>query len=490
MKVKSNSKTAVNGFIWIASGAGIEAILKIIVLAVMARLITPEEFGIAGAALIVIGFSQLITQLGVGPAIVQRKELLDVHIYTGFSLSVFMGFCFTLLLYFTAEIISNFFGMNELTPILKVLALVFIIESLAVISQSLVQRNMRFKLMSTISAMSFFIGYGIVGIVLSFLDFGVWALIYAHIAQTIIRSISIVIVQKHTVKLKFDIKAFKELIYFGGGFTIARIANYFAGQGDNIVIGRSLGASSLGVYGRAYQFIVMPVTLIGTALDKVLFPIMAKIQNDKKQLENIFIKGINGFSIITFPLSVFVIILAPEIVHFVLGNNWTEVIVPFQILSLGLYFRVSYRISDSLARALGNVYKRALIQIVYATSVILGSWIGQYWGIKGVSTAVFVAIFINFILLAKLSIDSIQGKWNEFLRAHVKGLILALILLPIIIIFTQYLRIIETSAFLILVIISSTTLLIISSLFKLFPKQIFGDNGIWLINIFIKSFKK
>jgi PST family polysaccharide transporter len=480
----------INGFFWVSSAAGIEAVLKIIVLAVMARLITKEEFGLAGAALLVIGFSKLFTQLGVGPAIVQRKNLEEVHISTGFNISILMGIFFAIVLFFSAYQISGFFKMDELTIILKVLAFVFIIESLSLVSQALIQRNMRFKAMSAISVVSFISGYGIVGVIMAFLNFGVWAIIGAHITQTIIKTILFMVSQKHVKSYRINAIAFKELMYFGGGFTIARFWNYFAGQGDNIVVGRWLGAAALGVYGRAYQFMVMPVNLIGTALDKVLFPIISKIQDDKRKVEEAYIKGVYSVAILSIPLSAFVFILAPEIVDFVLGDNWSEVIIPFQILALGLYFRISYRISDSLSRAMGVVYKRAWIQFIYAAFVIAGSWIGQHWGLKGVAVAILIAIFMNFILLARLSIKTMNGSWYKFLEAHLNGFVLALIVFAFVYGIVFFLRLWLVAPILILVVVSFTLPVILFLLYYFIPNQIFGPTGIWLVDKLINNFKK
>jgi PST family polysaccharide transporter len=476
----STTSKIIKGFSWIASGTVVEALLKIIVLAVMARLISPHDFGVANAAMIVIGFSQLFTNMGVGPAIVQKKTLTTEHIKTGFTATLILGFVFAGCLFYCSKWISAFFVMDELTLILQVISFTFIIESLSVISQSLLQRDFQFKTISIVSSISYFFGFGVVGIICAYKGLGVWALIVASIVQTVIKTFLFLIYQKHKISLYFDKKAFKELFYFGGGFTLARIGNYLAGQGDNIIIGRYLGSYALGIYGRAYQFLVMPVTLLGTSLDKVLFPVMSQIQDDTTRLKEMYNKSVYLFSLTTIPLTVYLIVLSPEFIDIVLGNSWKDVVFPFQILAVGLYFRLTYRICDSLARAIGIVYKRAWIQFIYAAFVIVGAFIGRRWGIEGVAVAVSMAIFINYILLTILSINSVKNNWKDYLLLHKHGFFVAIIIFPVIQFITVYLRRLEMSSISIIAINTCICLLILLTLYYLFSKYIKTPNEKWL----------
>ncbi len=452
------------------AGSTTQAGLKIIVLAILARLVTPDEFGIIGIALIVIGFSQLFIYMGIGPALVQRKELEERHLTTGFTVSLFTGISFSILLVLLAPFISHFFRMDGLIPVLRVISVVFFINTLTLIGQSLLQRNMNFKEIAKINILSFFFGYGATGVIMAYLGFGVWALVGANIAQAILITILTVKHQKFPKRLSFDIDAFKDLMFFGGGMTISRVANYIAMQGDNLVAGRTLGAASLGIYGRAYQLMVMPAELFGSALDKALFPAMAQVQDDKKKLAEAYMTGINAVALISIPLSVLFVFLAPEIVTLLLGKNWNGAIVPFQYLSIILLFRMSYKISDSLSRAVGAVYRRAWRQIIYATAILLFSWIGQHNGLPGLAMGVSVAVTMNFLLMAHLSLDILDISWMKFFGGHLKGLYLGIITSVLMGVFLYLFRDLLSSSLLVillsLILFLGTMLLII----RYFPK--------------------
>lgn len=415
------------GFFWVILGNGIQVALKIAVLAILARLVTPNDFGLMGIAIIVMEFAKMISHMGVGPALVQRKEVEHRHLTTGFTLSLLIGAFFALLLILTAPYIAAFFRMPDLTKVLQMLSLIFLIDSFTLIAQALMQRNMKFKISATIEVISYALGYGAVGIFLGYLGWGVWALVVASLSQSFLLTTLLLFVQPFPKILGFERNAFKELIFFGGGFTLAKIANYLATQGDNLIIGRMLGAAALGIYGRAYQFMVMPAGLFGNALDKALFPAMAQVQNQQLRLAKAYLTGVSMIALIALPLSFLIFLLAREIVMVLLGPGWTEVILPLQILACSLFFRMGYKMSDSLSRATGAVYRRAWRQVIYAVMVLTGSYIGQFWGLYGVACGVALALIGNFLLMAHLSVQLTNITWLNMLKAHKQGMMLGII---------------------------------------------------------------
>lgn len=410
------TKQAYRGFFWQALGSGFQSIIQIGVLIILARLITPDEFGLAQSALIVVGLANLLSQMGVGPAIVQRSNLTEKHIRAGATLSMLLGALLGLVVFFGAGLLSDFFKMPALVPVMQLISVIFIVESITIISQSLLQREMKLKMLVLADIISYSFGYGLVSITLGYLGYGVWALVWGAIAQAVVRNVVVTIIRPHSMIPYFGSKETKELLYFGGGFTIARFANYFAGQGDNIVVGRYLGADMLGVYSRAYSLMVKPASLIGTAIDKTLFPAMAARQNEPEKLIKAFLSGSYLMTIISLPIGLILVIAAPEIIIGLLGDQWVEAIVPFQILSCGLIFRMGYKMGDCLARATGAVYKRASRQIIFAILVIVGCYIGHFWGIEGVSIGTVFAVMVNYILMIQLSLKIMDLSWTIFLK--------------------------------------------------------------------------
>lgn len=473
------------------TGSGLQIVLKIGVLAILARLVSPEEFGLVGIAVIVVEFSKMFAHMGVGPAIVQFKDLEYRHLTTGFTLSLLLGTGFAGLLLLLAPLLADFFNMAALDQVLRVIAIIFLVDSFTLIGQALLQRNMQFKAIAAVEVASYALGFGAVGVLLAYRGWGVWALVAAHICQAVLQAVFITIIQPFPKSPKFEQQAFKELVYFGGGMTLARIGNFMAVQGDNLVIGRMLGAAALGLYGRAYQLMVMPASLFGTALDKALFPAMAKVQDNRQLLGKAYLTGVSMIALLAIPLSVVIVLLAPEIVLVLLGPAWGAVVLPLQILACSLLFRMSYKMSDSLARATGAVYKRAWRQLLYAALVIAGSYIGQFWGIWGVACGVAVALLANFLLMAQLSMQLTGLRWAELLYVHWHGLLLGAVSGVTTYLLLSFLREQLTSPLLILMasVLGLSTLLGLT--LWLMPGLILsGDLKALVHKLFLKRFKK
>src|SRR5258708_26793928 len=152
---------------------------------------------------------------------------------------------------------------------------------------------------------------------------------------------------------------------------------------------------------------------------------MAARDGDRGSLEAGFRRGVATMALITLPLSALLVVLAPEAVPALLGPKWTPVIVPFQILTLGIFLRTSYRISDVVARATGAVYRRAWRQAIYLACVVAGGWFGRHWGIAGVALGVLGALAVNYLLMAHLGLRLAGLSWRRFGQAHLHALLTA-----------------------------------------------------------------
>jgi PST family polysaccharide transporter len=244
----------------------------------------------------------------------------------------------------------------------------------------------------------------VIGIALTFSGFGLWALACAQIAQVSSRTILYLLAAPPAMTLRPDRQELNDLLHVGSGFSLGQIANLVATQVDNFIVGRMLGAEPLGLYSRAYQFLMLPAQLLGTAAQTVLFPSIAAIQDQPERVARACLRAIGVVAMVTLPLSGVLAVLAPELVHVALGKRWVGMIPPFQILVLSLMFRTSYKISDSVALAFGAMRPRAARQAAYAVAVALGSMVGSAWGLTGVAAGVALAVVLNFFMMLQLAL--------------------------------------------------------------------------------------
>jgi O-antigen/teichoic acid export membrane protein len=426
-KAKSSlTRDTVSGMVWVAFGRAGRAILQILVLAILARLLTQADFGVVNAGLVVIGLSSIFSQLGFGPALVQRPDLNRKHIQAAFTSSVLFGVFVGGVIWLGAPLAAAFFRIERVTPVLRVLAWTFPLKGIGVVSESLLQRDLRFRWLANRELASYGLGYGLVGVVLAWHGAGVWALVGANMAQAVLNTGLLILARPPSISHRIDRAAFQDLAFFGGGFTAAKICNYVALQGDNMVVGRWLGPAALGAYGRAYQLMAMPAALFADVLDTALFPAMAKVQGDPQRLTTAYRRGVSLVALVMLPASALLFTLAPEIVYVLLGPKWSNAVAPFQILALGMLFRSSYKMSDSICRATGAVYRRAWRQGVYGALVVVGAWVGQHWGLPYVALGVSIALVVNFLLMAQLSLNVSGMTWGSFFTAHAAALRLSL----------------------------------------------------------------
>jgi PST family polysaccharide transporter len=381
-----------------------------------------------------------------------------------------------------APYIAGFFNYQGLDSILRTLCLLFPIKGLAVVGESLAIRELRFRWLANRDALGVLIGYVIFGVGMALLGFGVWALVAASLVIGLFKTV-VLLIEYPPGNCRPQMRAFKELIYFGGGQTVARVFNFMALEGDNLVVGRMLGLASLGLYGKAYQLMSIQATLFGQVLDDVLFPSMAKLQHEKKRLAAAYLRGVSLVALVMAPVSVVGFILAPELVYLILGPQWADAIVPFRILALGLLFRTSYKISDSLSRATGSVYRRAWRQGIYAGLVIGGAAIGQFWGVPGVAVGVLGALTVNFSLMAQLSLKIVDESWITFLNAHTNAFLLTAITSFITASTASLLRYNGLPD----LVVVAASLLVLGSLLLLLmlrvPRMVIGKEGLWMLNI-------
>lgn len=431
MDIKKSSESITNltlkGMAWFFICNITQTALNFLMVIVMSRILSTIDFGFMSAALTIINLSDIFFQLGIGPAIIQRSNISKEHVITGFTVSLILGFLFTTTIFFSAPVVETFYNMKGLSSIIKAVSIIFIITSFSIIPECLLQKELKFKKTAIVNLVSFFLGNVVIGIILALYGFGVWSLVISYLAQALIKTTAFLFIFKYKWRLGLNAKALKDLMSFGIGFSIARIFNYIALQGDYIIVGKFLGSKDLGLYSRAYQLMVTPTTIFGQVLDKVLFSAMAKVQHQRNTLYEAFRKGVTLISIIILPISMFAFTEAHQIINVVLGQKWLDMVVPFQVLAVGMLFRTSYKMGESVARATGAVYKRAWRQAFYALLVISGAIAGLNWGITGVALGVLFAIVINYILMAHLSLKILKMKWSTYFLVQIPGAVLALV---------------------------------------------------------------
>jgi O-antigen/teichoic acid export membrane protein len=419
------ANNAVRGAAWMGFATGAQVVLQLIVLALLSRLVSPAEFGVVSIGVLAIQLGQLLAESSIGPALIQRKRIDESHIRVGFTFALLLAFALWGILAASSGWIAKFFNAPGAARILQVVGVVFVIRNLTV-GDFLMSRRMRFRPLALVELCSYGLGYGVVAVGFAWRGAGPWAIVAGQIGQAAVQTILVWLLEPHTVKPSLSPGPLKSLLSYGGGQFLGRLANYSGNQGDNLVVAKFLGPAALGLYSRAYQMMRLPSNLFGQAAGEVLFPAMAKVQDDIKRLSRAYLTSVGTIGLVALPASVLAAVLSDELVSVLLGPHWLRASPAFRMMALGILFSASSKLSDSLARATGHVYRRAWRQFAYAAAIVLAAIAGRNFGITGVAVGVLLVNIGNFLLMAHLSLSITGSRAAELMFAHIPAAILAL----------------------------------------------------------------
>lgn len=370
----------------------------------LARLLPPEDFGIIALAYIATGFAQTLADLGLGPALVQKQEITDRHVRVCHTVSLALGGVMSGVLFVGAGAVAAFFDDGRVEPVLQVLALTFLLSGFSVTSRALLTRRLRFDVTVKIDLLASIVGYGGVAVVMAAGGYGYWSLVGGTLSQAILTASLTYAASRHPSRLLIGVAELRDLLGFGVGISLTGIANYFARQGDYFVIGRIMTAASLGIYSRAYMLMELPLTFVGLAVSRVLFPAASRVQDDPERFRRAFVAILSLSLVVAVPLSLFMTVLAPEIVLTFYGETWAATIPLLQILALFSALRMSFNPAEAFLQARGHTFMLFACHLVYGVLVIGGSWwAGVEGGLEAVAWAVGGAISVMWVLTISLA---------------------------------------------------------------------------------------
>ena len=422
MQEKSLSARTISGLGWSYLGTFIKAFMTLLVLVVLARLLAPAEFGLFGIAWIFTTMGVRFGQAFVGPAVIQRAELTDRHIAAGVTLSLLIGGAVTVLFWLLAPVIGEFFREPTATRVVQVLSIIFIINGVGCVPVHLLRRDLRFRELMVADVMAYSIGYGFTAITLAFQGYGVWSLVWGEIMHKVVHTIVVLRYTHVHLYPRWAVQEARDLLSTGAGFSLARILEFIARQGGHFVIGRWLGATSLGYYTRADKLILAPKNYVGQNLLQVLFPAMAQRQEGTERLAAIYLHGLQILSLVALPLSAMLFLAAPEIVLVILGGQWEPVIVLLRILAIAVLFQMCDVLNIAAVGAIGAVYRQAWRQGVHAALVVAGAWYASRLGLEQVVMVIVAAQVIAYLLLTQLSVSVLKLDLRRLMRCCLPAL--------------------------------------------------------------------
>ena len=418
---KSLGQHVKHGVKWSGAELIVRFGLRIVVLAILARLLTPEDFGVFAAAMTVIELLLPLSTLSLEHALVQQKNLSEGALSMVSSIALGLASALTLLVIATAHLITHVYDDPKIAELLSALAYSIPAAALSGILLSILRQRLAFAELSIVAFVGFTIA-SLVTVAMAYQGYGVWSLVAGYYVQVI----APVLLALYWVRPRFhkpvwDTDA-QSMLRFGSGQTLSSILSYWALQGDYVVIGRMLGTASLGFYTRAYQLVSVVPTIFARIQSTVLFPTFSRFDTRSIEFGERFVKGVEGLAVLTLPICAGALVFAPEIVALLLGPGWEQVVLPLKVLSGGIFFRSAQSLSASVIMARGQVFALSICQAIYAVLIVGGALIGaNLAGITGVAASTLAALAIFYSLLSAFVVRGSQVDSLRFLQAHLRS---------------------------------------------------------------------
>lgn len=368
---------------------------RFLISVILARLIAPADFGLLGMVLVFTGFASLFSDFGFGQSLIQREEIEERHRSSVFWLSLAIGFLLAGLTVAAAPLIAHFYRDPRLVPVMMLIAVSFPLGSLGIVQKALLSREMKFRALGLIEVATATIS-GVVAIFLALRGFGVWSLVWQLILSYVVVSIGTWCVLGWRPCLTFDRKAVAELFGFSANLTGFSVVNYWFRNGDNLLVGRYFGSAPLGIYSRAYNLMLLPLSQVTWVVARVMFPALSKLQNEKTRVKNIYLRMVSIIGLITFPLMLGLLVVADHFVLALYGPAWAEMIPVLRIFCiLGLMQAISSTVGlifQSQGRTDWMFWWGSFSGGVSILGIIIGVWIGSMAAIA--ACLLFVAILL------------------------------------------------------------------------------------------------
>ena len=363
----------------------------------LARLLGPEEFGTIGIITVFSGFAMVFGEFGISSALVQRKEMLEIHVSTGFWLQFTISIVVSLVFWTSAPYLAAFFEIPIITVLTRIISVVFVLQAIGQTHYALLLRSFCFREIGLAIFGATLIA-GSVASALALLDFGVYALAWQPVAYTLVWTIIICLSSNWRPKLMFSWNAASSLLKYSTYLFGHSSLNYWMRNGDNLLIGKFLGTADLGIYSRAYSLMLLPLNNIGVILGQVMFPSFSILQDDLARFRILYLRALRMIAFITFPMMTGMSFLSKSIVQIMFGNTWEGVTPILQILSVvGLLQSIIFPVGW-IYTSLGRTREQFLLSLFLLVVFVFLMIVGIPYGLMGVTYAYSAWALLSAIL--------------------------------------------------------------------------------------------
>ncbi len=402
MSLKNELKTGI--FInFIARYSGVA--IQIVILGILSRLLSPKEFGFVAVIMVFLSFFEMISSVGIGPAMIQDDSLSEEDNSIIFNFTIILGILFGVSFYYFSFLVAEFYNNEEYIAMGKYLSCLVLLHSLIIVPLSLLKKRKEFKKIAIISISSSLLT-GLVAVYLAYNGVGYYVLIWRPLLGTIYSFIFIYKVSELKFRFIFRVNTLKKIAQFSIFQSLADILYYFSKNLPNILIGKLIGIEALGFYDKAYKLMIYAVQNLTSVFNPVLLPVFSSYQADNELIFSSYSKLSKILTLFGIPFSVYLYFTAEEIIYIIFGSQWGQSIPIFKILALTIWMQIILISSSSIFQVAGRSDLLFLNGIVSSVFLVLGILYGIIYDnlillAYGILVAFLITIFFTYWMLFK-----------------------------------------------------------------------------------------
>jgi O-antigen/teichoic acid export membrane protein len=398
---------------------GVQLFIQLGSTMILARILTPQDYGILGMVMAFAGMAGLFLNLGLSTATIHRSVISHAQVSTLFWINAGMGFLLMLFLAGLSPVVAWFYKEPELTPVTLALSVPFLLSGLSVQHNALLNRQMRFFSLAVIQVVSM-LGGIFVAIFAALQGLGYWALVLNNIVHSICSVSGAWLAVRWIPGLPRRDAGVGSMIKFGADLVAFDFVNYFSRNLDTVLIGRFHGSGPLAMYSKAYQLLMMPIQNIRNPMMQVAMPALSRLQNEPESYRKYYIKFLSILAFLSMPLVAFLYVCSDQIILIVLGDQWIDASVLFKILALVAIIEPVISTQGLVMITTGNSRRYFILGVIGAFLTSSAFIVGIQWGAKGVAVAYAVQLYLRCIPILFFSFKNTPVSVRIFLFAIYK----------------------------------------------------------------------
>lgn len=365
---------------------------------VLARLLTPQEYGLIGIILLFIAVFNTIVDSGFTNALIRKKDVKDVDYNTVFIVNMVVSLLLFVICYFSAPYIASFFNEPQLTPLTRVMGIIVVINAFAIIQRTILTKKLDFKTQTKISFMSS-VASGVIGIGMALAGMGVWSLVGQQISRQLLNSLLLWLWGSWRPRLQFSLDSFKEQFGFGSKLLISSLIDTVWREIYQVVIGKYYSAAALGQYTRAKQFGDIFSSNLTNVVQRVTYPVLSSVQDDNEKLKQGYRKIIKVTMFVAFVCMLMLAAISRPMIEVLIGCQWAEATKMLPILCFNMVLYPLHAINLNMLQVQGrsDLFLRLEIikKCIAVIPLCLGIFVGIYWMLWGSVIGGIFAYFLN-----------------------------------------------------------------------------------------------